>query len=240
MSDQRRLRKDAINFLEVKEELSLPLRVLPQGIDVLKVMIGRRNKEKELNIKLPVMCDLIPGSFEPKCSTKDGCRVKSDHTEWCVVSQILEKYEKAAIPFRKPDKIEKKCQELFKVYWDNIRKQRDYTGENVVRKRETFIKNQLQALFPAYHTQVEVEINKDKKRSQEKKDEDINFFKDQMSVRNMALDTRDVNYDKEVKLEADREERKKQREENMIKRVEAEAKRKRESMVTVNWADVEP
>ena len=56
----------------------------------------------------------------------------------------------------------------------------------------------------------------------------------------MALDTRDVNYDKEVKLEADREERKKQREENMNKRVEAEAKRKRESMVTVNWADVEP
>ena len=77
-------------------------------------------------------------------------------------------------------------------------------GENIVRKRETFIKNQLQALFPAYHTQVEVEINKDKKRSQEKKDEDINFFKDQMSVRNMARDTRDVNYDKEVKLEADR------------------------------------
>ena len=91
MSDQRRLRKDAINFLEVKEELTLPLRVLPQGIDVLKVMIGRRDREKELNIKLPVMCDLIPGSFEPKCSTKDGCIVKSDHTEWCVVSQILEK-----------------------------------------------------------------------------------------------------------------------------------------------------
>ena len=36
MSDQRRLRKDAINFLEVKEELNLPLRVLkvsPQSDD---------------------------------------------------------------------------------------------------------------------------------------------------------------------------------------------------------------
>ena len=36
----------------------------------------------------------------------------------------------------------------------------------------------------------------------------------------MALDTRDVKYDKEVRLEAEREERKKQREETMNKRVE--------------------
>ena len=220
MSEHRRLRKDTINFLEVKEELTLPVRVLPQGIDVLKVMIGRRNKEKELNINLPVMCDLIPGSFEPKCFTKDGCRVKSDHTKWCVVSQILERYEQAAIPFRKPDKIEKKCQELFHKYWDNIRKQKEYTGASIVQKRENFIKEHLQALFPAFHAQVEAEINKDKKRTQEKKDEDIAFFKDQMSVRNMALDTRDVKYDKEVRLEAEREERKKQREETMNKRVE--------------------
>ena len=161
MSEHRRLRKDTINFLEVKEELTLPVRVLPQGIDVLKVMIGRRNKEKELNINLPVMCDLIPGSFEPKCSTKDGCRVKSDHTKWCVVSQILERYKQAAIPFRKPDKIEKKCQELFHKYWDNIRKQKEYTGASIVQKREMFIKEHLQALFPAFHAQVEAKINKD-------------------------------------------------------------------------------
>ena len=239
MSEHRRLRKDTINFLEVKEELTLPVRVLPQGIDVLKVMIGRRNKEKELNNNLPVMCDLIPGSFEPKCSTKDGCRVKSDHTKWSVVSQILERYEQAAIPFRKPDKIEKKCQELFHKYWDNIRKQKEYTGASIVQKRENFIKEHLQALFPAFHAQVEAEINKDKKRTQEKKDEDIAFFKDQMSVRNMALDTRDVKYDKEVRLEAEREERKKQKEETMNKRVEAEKQRKRESMMTVSWADLQ-
>ena len=105
MSSDRRLRKNTIEFLEVKEELSLPLRVLPQGIDVLKVMVGRRNKEKDLNIDLPVMCEHIPGTFDPKCSTRDGCRVQSDRIKWCVVSQILERYEQAAIPFRKPDKI---------------------------------------------------------------------------------------------------------------------------------------
>ena len=55
----------------------------------------------------------------------------------------------------------------------------------------------------------------------------------------MALDTRDVKYDKEVRLEAEREERKKQKEETMNKRVEAEKQRKRESMMTVSWADLQ-
>ena len=43
MSDQRRLRKDTIQFLDVKEDISLPVRVLPQGIDVLKLMLGRKS-----------------------------------------------------------------------------------------------------------------------------------------------------------------------------------------------------
>ena len=47
MSDHRRLRKDTIQFLDVKEETSLPVRVLPQGIDVLKLMLGRKSREKD-------------------------------------------------------------------------------------------------------------------------------------------------------------------------------------------------
>ena len=238
MSSTRRLRKDAIEFLEVKEELILPRRVLPQGIDVLKVMLGRRNKEKELNIELPVMCELKPGTFDPKCSTKDGCRVQSDPTKWCVVSQILERYERAAIPYRKPDKIKKNCQELFKFYWEDIRKHKEYTGVKIVEKREKFIKEKLQALFPAYNVEAEKIINEDKKRSKEKQDEDIAFLHDQMSVRDMALDSRDVEFDKQVRLEAEKMKRKKQREETVKKREENEAKR-RESMVTVSWDDVE-
>ena len=239
MSDHRRLRKDTIQFLDVKEETSLPVRVLPQGIDVLKLMLGRKSREKELNKELPVMCPFMSKTVQPKCSQSDGCKVKTDPTEWCVVSQIIERYQQAAIPFRNPKKIRDKCQELYKDYCD-IKKQRNYNGDQVVKKREAFIKDRLQALFPAFHDKVEVEIRADKKRTTEKQDEDIAFYLDQMSVRNMALDTRDVNYDKEVRLEADREERKRQREEDMNKRVEVEAKRKRESMMTVNWADVEP
>ena len=157
--------------------------------------------------------------------------------EWCVVSQIIERYQQAAIPFRNPKKIRDKCQELYKDYCD-IRKQKDYTGDQVVKKREAFIKDRLQALFPAFHDKVEGEIRADKKRTKEKQDEDIAFFNDQMSIRNMALDTRDVQFDKEVRLEAEREGRKKQKEETMNKRVEAEAKRKRESMKTVSWDSV--
>ena len=237
MSDQRRLRKDTIQFLDVKEDTSLPVRVLPQGIDVLKLMLGRKSREKELNKELPVMCPFISKTFQPKCSTKDGCKVKSDPTEWCVVSQIIERYLQAAIPFRSPKKIRDKCQDLYKDYCD-IRKQKDYTGDQVVKKREAFIKDRLQALFPAFHDKVEGEIRADKKRTREKQDEDIAFFHDQISIRNMALDTRDVKFDKEVRLEAEREERKKQKEKTMNKRVEAEAKRKRESMMTVSWADL--
>ena len=90
MSDHRRLRKDTIQFLEVKEDTTLPLRVLPQGIHVLKLMLGRKTREKELSVELPVMCPFITKTFDPKCSTKDGCKVKSDPSEWCVVSQIIE------------------------------------------------------------------------------------------------------------------------------------------------------
>ena len=239
MSDHRRLRKDTVQFLEVKEDTTLPLRVLPQGIHVLKLMLGRKSREKELSVELPVMCPFITKTFEPKCSTKDGCKVKSDPSEWCVVSQIIERYEQAAIPFRSPKKIADKCNELFNLYWNDIRKHRNYNGEKVVKKREDFIKNNLQALFPAFHSKVEEEIRADKKRTKEKQDEDIAFFQDQMSIRNMALDARDVQFDKEVRLEAERKERKQQREEAAKKREEAEALRKRESMVRVSWADID-
>ena len=149
MSPHRRLRKDTVEYLEVKEELSLPLRVLPQGIDVLKVMLGRKSREKELNIKLPLMCPRLTNKFEPKCETSEGCKVNSDPTKWCVVSQIVERYQQAAIPMRSIKKIEDKCHDLYRVYWNEIRKQRNYTGDKAVKKREDFIKNQLQALFAA-------------------------------------------------------------------------------------------
>ena len=48
-----------------------------------------------------------------------------------------------------------KCQDLYKDYCD-IKKQRNYNGVQVVKKR-------LQALFPAFHDKVEVEIRVDKK-----------------------------------------------------------------------------
>ena len=118
MSSKRRLRKDTIEYLEVKEELSLPLRVLPQGVDVLCLMLGRKRKKEAVNIDFPVSCPRIPGTFELKCYKSDGCRVKSEPTKWCVV-----------------------------------------------RRREDFIKNHLQALFPAYHDKVEIEIRADKKRT---------------------------------------------------------------------------
>ena len=126
MSDHRRLRKDTIQFLDVKEETSLPVRVLPQGIDVLKLMLGRKSREKELNIQLPVMCPFMSKTVQPKCSQSDGCKVKTDPTEWCVVSQIIERYQQAAIPFRNPKKIRDKCQELYKDYCDIKYNQRQY------------------------------------------------------------------------------------------------------------------
>ena len=82
-------------------------------------------------------------------------------TEWCVMSQIIERYQQAAISFRIPKKIWDKCQNLFKLYWKDIRKQKDYTGD--VKKRKAFIKNQLQASFSAFC-----------------QDEDIAFFIDQL------------------------------------------------------------
>ena len=239
MSSKRRLRKDTIEFLEIKEQLSLPLRVLPQGVDVLCLMLGRKRKKEALNIDFPVSCPRIPGTFELKCSRSDGCRVKSDPTEWCVVRQIIERYEQAAIPHRSSKKIGEKCHALFKLYWDDIRKHKEYTGDKIVQKREDFIKNHLQALFPAYHDKVEIEIRADKKRTEKKQDEDIAFFKDQMSVRDMALDSRDYQFDKEVRLEAAKKERKQKREEAVKKREDAEALRKRESMVRVSWDDLE-
>ena len=60
-----------------------------------------------------------------------------------------------------------------------------------------------------------------------------------MSVRDMALDSRDKEFDKEVMLEAAKKERKQKREEAVKKREEAEALRKRESMVRVSWDDLE-
>ena len=92
MSDHRRLRKDTIQFLDVKEDTSLPVRVLPQGIDVLKLMLGRKSREKELNKELPVMCPFISKTFQPKCSTKDGCKVKSDPTEWSRENESIDCY----------------------------------------------------------------------------------------------------------------------------------------------------
>ena len=114
---------------------------------------------------------------------------------------------KLPFPIDNPRRL-KNCDKLFRFYRDDIRKHKNYSGDKVVKKREKFIHEQLQALFPAFHAEVENEIRKDKKRSKEKQDEDVAFFKDQMSVREMALDSRDVKFDKEVRLEAAREARK--------------------------------
>ena len=64
MSNTRRLRKDTIQFLDVKEETSLPVRVLPQGIDVLKLMLGRKAREKELKRELQLMCPFTKNTLD--------------------------------------------------------------------------------------------------------------------------------------------------------------------------------
>ena len=238
MGDSRRLRSNTKHFLDVKEEDRLPSRVLPKGIDVLKLLLWRKSREKLDKKQLPTMCPRIRSTFEPVCSRGDGCQTEEDPTQWCVVRQIVERYQQAAIPTRSHGKIKEKCDLLFKVYSTEIKKNIKSDGDKAVKKRETFIAEHLESLFPAYNIDAEQIIKEDKKRSKEKQEEDIMFLRDQMGARVQALACRDVQYDREVRRETKREERKRGREELFSRRKEAEDRRRKESLMGEGTAEV--
>ena len=54
------------------------------------------------------------------------------------MSSVISKLQ-FSIPFRNSKKIQVKCQDLYKDYWDDIRKHKKYNGDKIVKKREAFI-----------------------------------------------------------------------------------------------------
>ena len=238
----RRLRSSTTYYLDLQEQDSLPLGGLPTNKNVLEVILSEKALTKNTSVDKLVSCSL-GDNFVPRCGNPGGCLQKSDRHPRCVVSQILERYSQACIPNIRPDKIKASCVNLFKLYWDNIRKHRDRKnpGQSVLDKRQAF-QEKLGALFKAYPDKVEDEIKFDSKRTEQDIKEDLAFFTDQKQdwpLRTMGFNSLDRRYEQAVVAAAEREARKRQREANIQAKREKEAERKKRSLIRVCSADLD-
>ena len=185
------------------------------------------------NLKVPYK-DLASCPFndnvEPKCKEPGGC-LERDSEKRCTFSKIQTRYSEARVPMVSPrlivEKIVNMCDEYLKVKKRSADKSK-MNQPGVIASRDRFIK-ELAEIFPAYHPEAEAKILSDPSLTEEMKQSDILFLKDQMTDRKFRFSGRDKNYDKIVKKKTEILERKRQREEMDRSRFEKEKKRQDEA-----------
>ena len=125
------------------------------------------------------------------------------------------------------EKIVNMCDEYLKVKKRSADKSK-MNQPGVIASRDRFIK-ELDEAFPAYHPEAEAKILSDPTLTEEMKQSDILFLKDQLSDRKFRFSGRDKNYDKIIKKKTEAMERKQEREELDRSRIEKEKKRQNEA-----------
>ena len=232
MSAKKSTRSSTDHPLVGQEDPNFPPGVLPTRGAVLKELLYKRNLPG--NMKIPfkdlASCPLTTVTFEPKCKEPGGCSDK-DSEKRCTVSKIQTRYSEARVPMVSPrlivEKIVNMCDEYLKVKKRSADKSK-MNQPGVIASRDRFIK-ELDEAFPAYHPEAEAKILSDPTLTEEMKQSDILFLKDQLSDRKFRFSGRDKNYDKIVKKKTEAMERKQEREELDRSRIEKEKKRQNEA-----------
>ena len=232
MSAKKSTRSSTDHPLVGQEDPNFPPGVLPTRGAVLKELLYKRNLPG--NMKIPfkdlASCPLTTVTFEPKCKEPGGCSDK-DSEKRCTVSKIQTRYSEARVPMVSPrlivEKIVNMCDEYLKVKKRSADKSK-MNQPGVIASRDRFIK-ELDEAFPAYHPEAEAKILSDPTLTEEMKQSDILFLKDQLSDRKFRFSGRDKNYDKIIKKKTEAMERKQEREELDRSRIEKEKKRQNEA-----------
>ena len=215
-----------------QEDPHFPPGVLPTRGAVLRELQFKRNLPG--NSKVPykdlASCPLSQGTFEPKCTEPGGCSER-DSEKRCTFSKIQTRYSEARVPMVTAkvivEKIVNMCDEYLKVKKRSADKSK-MNQPGVIASRDRFIK-ELDEAFPAYHPEAEAKILSDPTLTEEMKQSDILFLKDQLSDRKFRFSGRDKNYDKIIKKKTEAMERKQEREELDRSRIEKEKKRQNEA-----------
>ena len=231
MSAKKNTRSSTDHPLVGQEDPNFPPGVLPTKGAVMKELQYKRNLPG--NLKVPYK-DLASCPFndnvEPKCKEPGGCSER-DNEKRCTFSKIQTRYSEARVPMVSPrlivEKIVNMCDEYLKVKKRSADKSK-MNQPGVIASRDRFIK-ELDEAFPAYHPEAEAKILSDPTLTEEMKQSDILFLKDQLSDRKFRFSGRDKNYDKIIKKKTEAMERKQEREELDRSRIEKEKKRQNEA-----------
>ena len=231
MSAKKSTRSSTDHPLVGQEDPNLPPGVLPTKGAVMKELQYKRNLPG--NLKVPYK-DLASCPFndnvEPKCKEPGGC-LERDSEKRCTFSKIQTRYSEARVPMVTAkvivEKIVNMCDEYLKVKKRSADKSK-MNQPGVIASRDRFIK-ELDEAFPAYHPEAEAKILSDPTLTEEMKQSDILFLKDQLSDRKFRFSGRDKNYDKIIKKKTEAMERKQEREELDRSRIEKEKKRQNEA-----------
>ena len=215
-----------------QEDPHFPPGVLPTRGAVLRELQFKRNLPG--NSKVPykdlASCPIVSGTSEPKCKDPGGCSDR-DNEKRCTFSKIQTRYSEARVPMVTAkvivEKIVNMCDEYLKVKKRSADKSK-MNQPGVIASRDRFIK-ELDEAFPAYHPEAEAKILSDPTLTEEMKQSDILFLKDQLSDRKFRFSGRDKNYDKIIKKKTEAMERKQEREELDRSRIEKEKKRQNEA-----------
>ena len=231
MSAKKSTRSSTDHPLVGQEDPNFPPGVLPTKGAVMKELQYKRNLPG--NLKVPYK-DLASCPFndnvEPKCKEPGGC-LERDSEKRCTFSKIQTRYSEARVPMVTAkvivEKIVNMCDEYLKVKKRSADKSK-MNQPGVIASRDRFIK-ELDEAFPAYHPEAEAKILSDPTLTEEMKQSDILFLKDQLSDRKFRFSGRDKNYDKIIKKKTEAMERKQEREELDRSRIEKEKKRQNEA-----------
>ena len=155
---------------------------LPSNKDILEHYYFLKSENPKIKDNTLLCCGF---SHDFKLICEENCQ--------CLVKKVTAIYEKAGIPTSRVDKVQKKMSELLAKHKKLIYLQKRQNIKEV-EKRIIFKDNILPVLFDVMPSDVIQILEKDKKRSQVDKAEDIIFINDQRNCRKMYIGKKDKRY----------------------------------------------
>ena len=185
MASWRTRANDSV-FLIGKTKSEISENQLPTGRDILAYIYSLKGKEHDRPNSSILYCK-INNSHELICPSDCDC----------VLQKIVKIYTKASIPIHRIDRVLERLNNLLDEYKFLLKnKKRNSRSEN--EKRQIFTEK-INTLFECMPIDVELLIERDRKKKPEDRAEDILFLRDQRGERKLGIGGVDLNYRKSVK-----------------------------------------
>lgn len=182
-------------FLIAKTKSDIKDDQLPTNEDILQYYYHVKTENPDMDEK-SIVC----------CGFTHDLNLNCDSDCSCVMKKIVSIHNKAGVPTIRSDKIKKTVSDLIYIHKKLISLQKR-ESETEQEKRDNFTNNLLPKLFDIMPKDVEETIEKDKKRTQEDKNHDITFIRDQRGPRKRFIGKEDTRYVKAVQRSEKRNER---------------------------------